>query len=307
VYPVEAVRRCRDDLARRAALEHYATRDAVMDLEAIRRALGFDQLNLYGISYGARVAAGYAVLFPGRVRSMVMHSPAGFTGWPEVTRHASLRVIEQAMRGQPAASVDAALRRLADSPLQVPFARGSRTDLMRVGPRVGAWLLWDLLYDPMDWDRVQPMIRAFHDRRPGPVIATALEGFARGESGRSVGAFIGITCTEDLPARLPAIVADWTSAPLEEFAEICEEWPHATLPSWWGRVPPSSIPTLVISGEWDPVTPAVAAAAFAHQMGTAHALVVERAGHGGTWPCATRAVEKFILAGSTAGLPATCR
>jgi pimeloyl-ACP methyl ester carboxylesterase len=306
-YPVAAVRRCREELAPKAALDRYATKDAVMDLEAVRRALGVELLNLYGISYGARVAAGYAVLFPARVRSMVLHSPGAFAGWPDVPRHASLRVFERAMRGQPHGAVDAALRRLADSPLQVPFARASRTDTARVGPRVGAWLVRDLLNDPVAWEGLRPLMRSFHDRSASASIAIALEDFARGESGRSVGVHIGIICSEDIPARPPPIAEDWISVPLEEFAELCREWPRAQLPRWWGRAAPSNIPTLVISGRWDPVTPADSAVAFARRAGGMHSLVVEGGGHGGTWECAIRAVEKFVLAGSVVGLPGTCR
>ena len=306
-YPIAAVRRCREELTPRAALDHYATKDAVMDLEAVRRALGIERLNLYAVSYGARVAAGYAVLFPAHVRSMVLHSPGAFAGWPDVTRHASLRVFERAMRGQHSGAVDAALRRLADRPLQIPFARGSRTDTARVGPRVGAWLLRDLLYDPASWEEFRLLIRAFRDRRASAVIATALEDVARGESGRSVGVFIGITCTEDVPVRPTPPAGDWISVPQEEFAEVCREWPRARLPEWWGRAPTSNIPALVISGSLDPVTPADSAAAFARRMGGAHSLVVLGGGHGGTWSCAIRAVEQFVLAESIAGLPATCR
>jgi len=306
-YPIEAVRRCREELVPKAALDAYGTKDAVMDLEAVRRALGIKQLNLYGISYGARVAAGYAVLFPMRVRSMVLHSPGAFAGWPDVSRHASLRVFERAIRGRHSGAVDAALRRLADGPLQVPFARGSRIDTARVGPRVGAWLLRDLLYDPAAWEGLRPMIRSFRDRRASATIATALEDFARGESSRSAGVHIGITCSEDIPARSPPIAGEWTSAPLEEFVELCREWPRAQLPKWWGRAPPANIPALLISGGWDPVAPADSAAALARRMAGAHSLVVQGGGHGGTWECAIRAVEKFVLSASIAGLPTICR
>lgn len=306
-YPVAAVRRCREVLAANATLDRYGTKDAVMDLEAVRRALGVEQLNLYGLSYGARVAAAYALLFPGRVRSMVLHSPVTFVRWPEVTRDASRRVFERAVQGHAPGVPDAVLRRLADAPLDVPFVRWSRIDTARVGPKAGAWLIRDLLYDPVDWERLRPLLRSFQDRRAGADLAAALADFARGESGRSVGAFLGITCTEDVSALSTPIAGDWASVPQEELTEACRDWPHAPLPKWWGRTPPSSVPTLVISGSLDPVTPADSAAAFARRMGGAHPLVVERGGHSGTWKCAIRAVERFVLTGSTVGLPATCR
>jgi len=305
-FPLAAVRRCRDALASTAALDRYGTADAVMDLEAVRRALGIEQLNLYGISYGARVALGYAVLFPGRVRSMVLHSPALFTKTSEVGGDASRRALARALEGQDPRELDAALGELAAAPLDVPFQRWSRIDTARVGPKVGAWLLRDLLYDPDSWDDLRASLRSLRDRRAGPVLAAALGDFARAESGRSVGAFIGVTCTEDIPAIPTPIAVSWTSVLQEEFAEVCREWPRALLPTWWGRTPPSDVPTLFISGRWDPVTPADSAASFARRMGSAQALVIERGGHGGTWECAIRVVERFVETGSSVGLPATC-
>jgi len=306
-YPIEAVRRCREELVPRAALDAYGTKDAVMDLEAVRRALGVEQLNLYGISYGARVAVGYALLFPRRVRSMVLHSPASFARSPEVGRDASRRVFIHAVQGQAPGMPDAVLRRLTNAPLDVPFTRWSRVDTARVGPRVGAWLLRDLLYDPGGWEGLRPLLLSLQNRRAGPVVAAALGDFARSESGYSVGAFIGIICTEDVPVTPAPITGDWTAVPQEEFAEVCREWPLAQLPKWWGRAPPPNIPALLISGRWDPVTPADSAAALARRMGGAHSLVVQGGGHGGTWECAIRAVEKFVLSGSIAGLPPICR
>ena len=66
--------RCRDALSRHADLRHYTTTDAVRDLEAVRQALGVDQVNLVGISYGTRVAQQYAMQHPRQTRSLVLDS-----------------------------------------------------------------------------------------------------------------------------------------------------------------------------------------------------------------------------------------
>ncbi|MDA3647765.1 alpha/beta hydrolase [Saccharopolyspora indica] len=50
------------------------TVSAVRDLDAIRAALGEEQLNFYGASYGTQVGQQYAELFPDRVRAMVLDS-----------------------------------------------------------------------------------------------------------------------------------------------------------------------------------------------------------------------------------------
>ncbi|GAA4834749.1 alpha/beta hydrolase [Saccharopolyspora rosea] len=50
------------------------TTSAVRDLDAIRGALGEDELSFYGASYGTQVEQQYAELFPHRVRAMVADS-----------------------------------------------------------------------------------------------------------------------------------------------------------------------------------------------------------------------------------------
>ncbi|MDG4799964.1 alpha/beta hydrolase [Micromonospora sp. WMMD980] len=53
-------------------LGHLKTTDTVRDMESIRKALGRNQINYYGFSYGTYLGQVYATLFPQRVRRMVL-------------------------------------------------------------------------------------------------------------------------------------------------------------------------------------------------------------------------------------------
>src|SRR4051812_4052157 len=64
--------KCRDELSKKADLRMYTTSVAVRDLEQARRALGYDRINLYGNSYGTRVAQHYARRFPQSTRSVIL-------------------------------------------------------------------------------------------------------------------------------------------------------------------------------------------------------------------------------------------
>lgn len=55
-----------------ALLPHLGTRDVARDMEAIRRALGGEQLNYLGFSYGTQIGQQYAQMFPGRIRAMAL-------------------------------------------------------------------------------------------------------------------------------------------------------------------------------------------------------------------------------------------
>ena len=94
----EDLNRAIDDCV--AELEHdprfYTTSVAVGDLDRVRAALGIDQWNIYGVSYGTRVAQHYLRRYPERVRSLVLDGvvPPPLALGPDVAREAQ-RALEQ--------------------------------------------------------------------------------------------------------------------------------------------------------------------------------------------------------------------
>lgn len=69
----EAESAAEDCTAESRALEPYVgTNNAARDLDLLREALGDDQLSYVGFSYGTRLGATYAELFPDRVRALVL-------------------------------------------------------------------------------------------------------------------------------------------------------------------------------------------------------------------------------------------
>jgi pimeloyl-ACP methyl ester carboxylesterase len=67
--------RCRDALAKTSDLRYYATGDHVRDLDLVREKLGVEKLNVYGVSYGTRVAQQYAKRYPQHTRTVTLDSP----------------------------------------------------------------------------------------------------------------------------------------------------------------------------------------------------------------------------------------
>jgi pimeloyl-ACP methyl ester carboxylesterase len=72
VLNAAAVRQCRERLSATADLSAYFTAAAVEDLEAVRAALGHEQIDLIGLSYGTRVAQEYLRAHTHRVRAIVL-------------------------------------------------------------------------------------------------------------------------------------------------------------------------------------------------------------------------------------------
>ena len=67
------VKTCRDKfVAQGVDLSQYNSARSASDMEALRKALGVPQWNLWGISYGARLAVVSARLYPASVRSIIL-------------------------------------------------------------------------------------------------------------------------------------------------------------------------------------------------------------------------------------------
>ena len=52
--------------------DRYGAGDIAMDIEVVRRALGYPQITYYGLSYGTVDVAAYAVRYPGRLRAVIL-------------------------------------------------------------------------------------------------------------------------------------------------------------------------------------------------------------------------------------------
>jgi hypothetical protein len=70
-FPLEAVRKCRALLEQNANLKLYTTPIAMDDFDDVRAALGMDQINLIGGSYGTRAVQVYLRAHGKHVRTVV--------------------------------------------------------------------------------------------------------------------------------------------------------------------------------------------------------------------------------------------
>jgi pimeloyl-ACP methyl ester carboxylesterase len=92
---------------------------------------------------------------------------------------------------------------------------------------------------------------------------------------------------------------------IDEYRRACQAW-GLTAPAAATVPAVVSVPTLLISGEFDPVTPPADAERLARRLPASRHLVVPGAGHGASLGCARDAVVHALLRGSLNGLPAVC-
>jgi pimeloyl-ACP methyl ester carboxylesterase len=124
-----AVQSCGDQLG--GAADRYGAGDVAMDVDAVRRALGYDRIDYYAFSYGTVPEQAYAVRFPERLHAMVLdagfavtdpeHRFAWSLGAPlAMVREAALmcRRAPECHVANPAGAVRWLVRRVAARPLR---------------------------------------------------------------------------------------------------------------------------------------------------------------------------------------------
>src|SRR6185369_2172204 len=91
------------------------------------------------------------------------------------------------------------------------------------------------------------------------------------------------------------------------FSDACSHWPRASLPPGFAAPVDAPIPTLMLSGELDPVTPPEWATLAAIHLPNSVQVVVPGATHGvSAYGCVPELIARFVSAGSTSGLDTTC-
>ena len=114
-FPLEAVRRCRAQLEQNANLKLYTTSIAMDDFDDVRAALGLDQINLIGGSYGTRAVQVYLRAHGKHVRTVVLHgvSPTNQfmpRDFPQHTERALNGVIDECLADEKCRSAFPELR-----------------------------------------------------------------------------------------------------------------------------------------------------------------------------------------------------
>jgi pimeloyl-ACP methyl ester carboxylesterase len=130
----------------------------------------------------------------------------------------------------------------------------------------------------------------------------------------SNGMYLSVTCAEDLPwfkraeaEKLAAntLLGDYR---VRQQLEACELWPRAKVDADYSSR--SSAPVLMLTGQWDPVTPPTNAENAAKFLPNSLQVVVPQAGHGFGGvegiECVQNLITQFIDQGTTKNLDTAC-
>jgi pimeloyl-ACP methyl ester carboxylesterase len=324
---VEAARRLAGDCLRSldADPRFYTTSDAVLDLEAVRAAIGAEQVNLVGVSYGTRVALEYLRRHPARVRSLVLDGvvPPELALGAEHARNLEVSLDAQFARcaadvvcaqrfGSPRAALAALLEALDQQPQPVHYRDP---------------LTHELREDTLTRDVVAGVVRLFaYVPQLAAMLPQSLAEAAAGRpevlmaQGRMIENLVGeqimqgmqlsVNCSEDAE-RLRIDPGDARTLMGTAFVATllaqCEAWPRGRRPADFDAPVRSDRPALLLSGEFDPVTPPHYGEQVVRHLANGRHLVARGQGHNVMVAgCAPQLVARFVSAADAGGLDATC-
>jgi pimeloyl-ACP methyl ester carboxylesterase len=285
----------------------YGTRAAMDDLDAVRAALGYRQLDVYGGSYGATAAQVYLKLHPSSVRTVIL-SGASAIDVPYFERYAvnAQRALDQ-------------VARLCDS--QLPCRNAFPDWERQFGELVRAWNAQPVHGRTGDQlaSVVHELLRDVNTSVSVPlVVSRAAKGdYGPLEQAGSGDLDIGdlnlmgssTWCNEPwvgLDARGPwgTDFDSYTTALIAEFRRQCGAVPKRAEPrSQWTLPTSSRIPVLALVGGADPQDPVTNLADLKQHFPDSRTVVLPHLGHDLSWDGACDAMlADFVTRGTTKGL-----
>jgi pimeloyl-ACP methyl ester carboxylesterase len=321
--------RCRDKLAKTSDLRQYTTSVAVRDLDVARRALGYGRINLYGGSYGTRVAQHYARRFPDSTRTLILDGvvdPQTVLG-PAIAidaERALERILERCAHDtscakafpQPAADYRELRTKLASNPPRVTVndAGGKPLEYEFTSRHLSAVLRFASYNDDQAALLPLSLHLAAHEGNYTP-LANQFRVFARSlDEAFAYGMHNSVACSEDTPLidsgkldRAALGATHMGAEQVEQLIEACREWPRGVVDADLHAPLTSKAAALLLSGADDPVTPPEYAARAQQGFADSKHVIVAGHGHGQLGaPCVDRIIATFVAAGTAKDLDASC-
>lgn len=305
----------------------YTTTVAMDDLDEVRAHLGYDRINLYGGSYGTRAALVYLRQHEARVRTMVLDgvAPPGMR-LPLFFARDAQRALDKlfadceadqscrSLHPDLAARTRRLFERLDKTPVRVRLThpRTGEAGEVTVNTAFVGNVVFAALYSPMMAAIVPELLKRAEANDFQGLLALALANEAAGEN-MAIGMQLSVICAEDYPRITPADhrreSADHVFGAhlLTARMKACEFWPKGAVPASYYEPVRSRVPTLLLSGDLDPVTPPSWAEQVREHLPTSRHIIVPGTGHGVlTTGCGVRLVRDFIQRGSADGLDTSC-
>ncbi|MFO1054499.1 MAG: alpha/beta hydrolase [Planctomycetota bacterium] len=313
IFVPENFAKARVQLEKHADLRFYTTPIAMDDLDAVRAALGYEKIDLYGGSYGTRAALVYMRQHHEHVRCAILDgvAPIAFENPLHHARSAQdgLDRLAEECAADPArhaaypdlhADMATILAKLAEHPvdvaidwhgkqLSVPLDRDSFTGAFRI-----------LMYSAESNRRAPLLLHRAAQGDFGPFAELAIASNRNLNASLALGMLMCVTASEDL-SRITEdeIVRECKDTFLGESRvraqlAVAKVWPKGELPDDYAQPVAVDVPTLLLSGTHDPVTPPRWGAEAASHLKNSLHVVVDGCHGVGQGPRMERLMREFL-------------
>jgi pimeloyl-ACP methyl ester carboxylesterase len=323
----EALAQCGKRLNAEAGdLSAFNSLENARDADAIRAALGYDKFNFYGVSYGTELGQFLMRERPQHLRAVILDAvvPLGFSLVTDVpvVKQRVMQQFSSACRESQACNLAypglgdrylALLDKLDKSPVALPAPSGPLLGKARpASPPAEA--------DTMNGrDLDGALYQLIYSREAVPLVPYIIERAERGDysfainfvqlmqasrSDMADGMYMAVVCSEygdtpDAALKFPGVLkrlADEAAEDGKQILEICRDWGIGLLDKSLLEPVRSDIPTLLMSGSFDPITPPAHAQRVASHLSRAQSVTFARGAHGQAFllPCANQLISAFL-------------
>lgn len=314
---INAYQRCYTRLNKSGVhISAYNTIENASDVHDLIHALGYQQANLYGVSYGTRLALTVMRLYPGDLRSVVLDSTVPtqenlFNQQAAVTQ----RAFDVLLRGCKASiACNKAYPDLENVFYKLVSDWNARPHTVSDG-QGGEWaltgddvanILWESQYVTEFIPELPRVIwQLSQDDRSALLPLTASSGE---EVHITRGMYYSVECGEDAAYTsrvaleqstrvLHAELRDGMRRDMFTLLSICQTWQQNPVPAIQKQPVVSSVSTLILAGEYDPITPPDNAREAAQTLDHSSVFQFPATGHGVllTNACPDKIIASFLL------------
>jgi pimeloyl-ACP methyl ester carboxylesterase len=326
MFPVDRIRACREQLQKVADLQLYTTPIAMDDIDEVRQAIGYEKINLYGVSYGALSALEYLRRYPTHVRSAVlagvatpaMKLPLQFARgaqsamdklMEDCATDDACRTAFPHLRADFAAVLDQFDK--GSVSFEIAHPKQKKPQLVRMSRGIFVEKLRLMLYSssasalvPLLINRAAQGNWVPFGRAALPVMSAAIDSVS--------GMYLTVTCSEGAAAITEEeIVRETSNTFLGDYRtrthlRACQEWPRGDISADFYEPVKSNVPVLMLSSEFDPATPSQFGRAAAAFLPNSRQIVIRNIAHGYGSDCLRNITAEFISKGSPEQLDTAC-
>ena len=307
--PADAVKACLAALNADPTL--YTTQAAANDLDEVRQALGYQKINLLGVSYGTRLALAYLRQYPDRARTLTLDgvSPMDWNLGPDNPANAqrSLDLIFAECAAETACHTAyphlpeefaGLMAGLTKQPMRVDLVHPltNQRITLTLTEDEAAQAIQFMSYSPDNIAAIPQLIHNVVANGQYNLLASQylIASYSLSQP-IADGLYLSVVCAEDVPfypatpgaSRVNSYLPDHTQQQAQQVS--------------------SNAPVLMLSGQLDPVTPPANAEQAARTLPNSLSLVIPGLGHNVVFSgCLPDLVATFIQAGTVKGLDTSC-